>query len=260
MHKSKTSKNHFTLHLHRTGDIFRETTIVLPKLSCPGSWGRVKANFLSEGILQKGSRQTEIGILNEIKRRYIHPPKWLPGPTELGRFLSKPLPQITKNQSLFVYTYHKDLIIQSIFNKVIAPALANSNNFILRNSIIVEELDKIKYKIGAHWSISTLKKWTVKFKTMLRQVGFLRDNMLTKPYIREEAFGFFLFWLFINTQSIKKSLEHKALTPLYLTQEDKIYLLKKGNEKEWWYYTEGGGVIEFIPKSAKLEEWINGLG
>jgi len=255
---SKMSKEHFALHLHRTGSIFRETAIVLAELSNSNSWEKTRKSFLDNRILQKGSRKTEIGILDEIKRRYIQAPEWLPTPTQLGQFLSRSISERAKNQSLLVYTYHADYIIQNIFKETLIPNLANS--FILRNSVVVELLNRLKDLTDAHWSNSTLKKWTVKFKTMLRETGFLKDNLLTKPYIREETFAFFLFWLFGSNRSIRKSLKHKALIPLCLTDEDKTYLLKKGNEKGWWYYTKGAGVVEFIARFKNLEEWIYELG
>lgn len=255
---SRVSKKRYTLHLHRTGSIFRESEIFFKRFLDSNSWETTRKSCLDDRILQKGSRNTETGILREIMRRYFRASPWLPDPAHLGQLLSTSIPERAKNQTLFVYTYHADPVIQEIFRRNIVPNL--TKNLILRNSVVVECLNQLKNEADTAWSVGTLKKWTVKFKTMLREVGFLKDNLLTKPYIREESFSFFFLWLFDKTQSVRKSLKHEALEPLCLTEEDNVYLLKKGNEKGWWYFTEGAGVVEFLPRVENLRGWIRELG
>jgi len=252
-----TQKQKFALHLHRTGDIFKESILVLSQWNKTGSWLALKELILNDGLLQKGTRNTEIAILREIKRRYISAPDWLPDAACLGQFLSKEISNIVKNQVLFVYAYHADHLIKLVFDKIIDEI---HEGFLVRNATIVNYLTFIASQNKVSWSQNTLKKWAVKFKTMLRNIGYLNGNYFTKPYIREEAFAFFLLWLFFKTRSIKKSLSHKAFRPLCLTNEDKQYLLKKGIQKNWWYYTEGGGLVEFIPNFKKIANWIDALG
>jgi len=253
----KQSKRHVALHLHRTGSAFRETIVVFTKLTSLIPWEEAKQTILEEGILQKGSRVTEIGIIHEIRRRYLFAPQWLPDALHLREFLLTSIPQRAKYQALFVYTYHADYVIQKVFRKIIIPNI--TQNCELRNSIIVEYLSQLKDETGVNWSLNTIRVWTKSLKTMLREVGFLKHDKVTKPYVQPETFAFFLLWLFYKLRALKKVLEHRALTPLCLDDEDETYLLKKGNEKGWWYYTKGGGVIEFIPKTQNLREWIHAL-
>ena len=245
-----------SLHLHRTGDIFKESIVVLARWNELNPWLKLKEEILKQGLLQKGARTTEFGILREIRRRYISAAAWLPDAPRLGQFLSKEIPEIAKNQVLFVYTYFADPLVKLVFNKIRDGI---PKGLLLRNTVIVNHLALLGSEVEASWSQSSLKKWAVKFKTMLRHAGYLNGNRMVKVYIREEVFAFFLLWLFFKMLSIKESLRHKVFDPLCLTDDDKMHLLKKGMEKDWWYYTEGGGLSEFIPKFKDMDNWINGL-
>ena len=95
---------------------------------------------------------------------------------------------------------------------------------------------------------------------MLRRIGYLHGDLLLKPFIRPEAFGFLFLWGYWQTGSAREAFGHPSISPWRMDEEERQRLLKEGADKGWWHYAEGAGVLEFGPKVKNFEEWFHVLG
>ena len=145
-----------------------------------------------------------------------------------------------------------------VFDKKVSNSLGEER--FLKNVTVAEFLYQVAERKNLSWSKSTVSKWVVKFKTMLRRVGYLQGDRLIRPFIRPEAFGFLLLWAYSQTGSGRKAFDHPSISPWHMNTDERKRLLKEGTDKGWWHYAEGAGVLEFIPRVKSVEEWLNGLG
>jgi len=197
-----------------TGGLFlREISALLPLLVSPDHKELLANEIRENRVLQINAQSTRNKVVNEINKRLS-----FAFPDFLDVFEFSPKPE--KALLLFYLALKSEQLLYDFHFDVTIPAWKGSNRVFdpFKYNMKMDEIGNKDYSVR-EWAESTRKQILKIYKRMLKEAGFLKEDILIKPVFRE---GF--FYPFIQN----KELWFLEACFLSQTEREKVIIDHKG--------------------------------
>lgn len=248
----------YKCNLQRTGVFISETQQALRAFGEHGSFSRLREEVFRENLLRKTSSHTLAGLIRAFYQRFVVPHPPLPPGVLVGKAMRSGLPEAVKKQILFPYYIVSDALVHDIYLYLVLPRLRGQATLTREEVIAYLEAQVASHPELGKWAPYTRLRWARGMLALLRAFNLLERApgiKLLPLYLHRETFAFFWLWLRQEGFAVQEATALE-LWDLLQAKERLDDLLGQGQRQGWWYYQRSADFVEFTPRFATVEEWL----